>query len=142
MRFTAKIRCRGIILLDEKMLTVAHSGKEDRLVLPGGHWEGEEGFKETLERELIEELGVKPEIGPLLYVHTYESKEGEKSVEFIFLVLNGADYLDLSEKERTHAYELAGTEWVSKDCDKSFRPETIWQDFKNDTLPAGEVRFI
>ena len=77
------IRCRAIILYEGKLLAVKHSHNANFAVLPGGHLEWKEDIKEGLRREIVEELGVVPEIGRLLYVNNF--MDGKKTVCRIFL---------------------------------------------------------
>lgn len=135
------IRVRGIIVNDDKLLLVGITGN-DYFCLPGGKLEYGEDVKECLERELIEELGVKPDIGNLLYVNTFIDKNDDHNIDFIFEVLNGSDYVDLNGVERTHAFELDKINWVSRDEDTNFLPKTIINDFKNYSILSNEVKYI
>jgi 8-oxo-dGTP pyrophosphatase MutT (NUDIX family) len=58
-----------VILHEDKLLVVKHSPEDTFVALPGGHLEWSEDIKECLKREMIEELGVAPEIGRLLYIN-------------------------------------------------------------------------
>jgi ADP-ribose pyrophosphatase YjhB (NUDIX family) len=135
------IRVRGIIINDNKLLLVGIAGN-DYFCLPGGKLEYGEDVKECLERELIEELGVKPDIGNLLYINTFIDRKGNHNLDFIFEVLNGANYVNLDGIERTHAFELDNIHWASRDEDTNFLPKTIINDFKNDSISSNEVKYI
>ena len=130
---TFTVRCRTIILNQGKMLVVRHSPEASFWALPGGHLEYGEGLEACAEREIVEELGIAPDIGRLLYMHTFESG-GVHSVEFLFEVLNGAMYGDLSKLSGTHSYELADIRWVSPADDVRILPARVATDFK-----AGEI---
>ena len=135
------ITSRGIIIHDDKMLVVNISGN-NFYCLAGGKLEKEEDLVECAERELVEELGVKPEIGRLLYVSTFFDKNNIKNMDFIFEVKNSKDYLNLENINSTHAFELSETCWKSRDEDVNFLPKRIFDDFKEGDLPTDEVRFI
>lgn len=136
------IRCRGIIINDNKLLVVKHSGGRDFYALPGGHLDYGENPKECIERELIEELGVKPIIGRLLFVYTY-TKEERHFVEFFFEIKNGSEYLLHEEKEKSHAYEIEEVLWVDSKSVPCIYPKEIESLFKSGTLmSASETQFI
>lgn len=65
-----KVRCRGIIVHERKLLLVRHSHGAQFYAFPGGHLDFGEDPRECIHRELIEELGVVPVVGRLLYIHT------------------------------------------------------------------------
>lgn len=135
------IRVRGIILNDEKML-VAKLADNDYYCLLGGKLEWGEDLKECLERELIEELGVKPEIGRLLFINTFIEKNKNQSIDFIFEVINGKDYVNLDNTERTHAFEINDLYWVNQDEDLYILPKTLGESFKKGEILSDTVRYI
>ena len=136
------IRCRGIILHNNKLLTVKHPGDTSYAALPGGHLEWEEGIKDCIRREIVEELGVEPTIGRLLYINNFIDGESTHSVEFFFEITNGGDYVGCEKLVRSHAHELAGIYWVGPTDTTRILPERIEQDLKNGTILSGEVRYI
>ena len=135
------IKCRAIILHGGKMLVVRH--KESNFVaLPGGHLEYGEDLKESLKREIIEELGVEPEISRLLYINTYQEKGLTQYVEFFFEVTNGDKYLDVEKLNRTHAHELAEIVWISSSDNVHFLPKKLKEDFQTGKIISDELRYL
>ena len=68
---------------------------------PGGGVDVGEPLIPALERELVEELGVRPVVGPLLYVQQFEHNSTEH-MEFFFAVLNPEDYRSVDLANTTH----------------------------------------
>lgn len=136
------IRCRAIIMHEGKMLLVRHPHNREYLALPGGYLEWGENAKECLKREIIEELGVEPEIGRLLYVHTYEDSSVTQPTEFFFEVKNGKDYLNIEANERTHAHEIDEIVWANPQDEIKLRPLQLASDFKAGKVLSNDVRFI
>ena len=68
------IKVRGVIIYEDKLLIVKHKQSEF-MALPGGHLEYGEDVITCLKRELVEELGVVPEVGRLLYISTFMDKK-------------------------------------------------------------------
>lgn len=132
---------RGVILHEGKMLLV-NIVKNNFYCLPGGKIEFGEDPVDCLKRELVEELGVVPKIGKLLYINTFINQDNDECIDFIFEVLNGSDYLNLDEVERTHAFELSEIRWVDKNEKINILPKMLNSDFKNNNLLSTMVRFI
>jgi len=135
------IKVRGIILHDGKLFIVKHL-VTGFIALPGGHLEYGEDIVTCLKRELIEELGVMPEVGRLLYINNYMNNRKDQYIEFFFEIKNGADYLHIDKLERTHADELADMLWVLPNDDIEILPKQLKDDFKNNKIFDGEVKFI
>ncbi len=136
------IKCRAVILHQGKLLLVKHAHDTSFSALPGGHLEWGENLQNCLERELVEELGIKPKIGRLLYVNTYSQTDGKHYLEFFFEVLNGEDYANSTTTETSHAYELAEKLWVSPKDDVRILPEKFDKDFKENKLLSETVKYI
>ena len=133
------IKVRGVVTLNNKLLIVKHVGT-DFMALPGGHLKYGEDIITCLKRELVEEFGILPEVGRLLYINTYIDKY--EYVEFFFDVKNGKDYLNIEGLERNHAHELTEMLWISPDSDIKILPVKFDEDFKNNKILEGETKFI
>jgi ADP-ribose pyrophosphatase YjhB (NUDIX family) len=136
------IRCRAIILHEGKLLLVRHPHDTSFAALPGGHLEWGEDVKKCLTREIIEELGIKPELGRLLYVHTYADGETTQSVEFFFEVTNGNKYVGRENVKRSHAYEIAEIVWASPTDDIRILPKSLAEDFKAGKILLDQIKYI
>ncbi|MBP9759889.1 MAG: NUDIX domain-containing protein [Candidatus Pacebacteria bacterium] len=136
------VRCRAVIVYEGALLVVRHAHDATFAPLPGGHLEWGEDPVTCLEREILEELGVEPEVGRLLYVHTFTNSEGKHSVEFLFEVTNGIDFIHRTDGAGTHAYEIAETVWVSPDAELRILPQRVATDFRTGTLFNDIPRFF
>lgn len=136
------IKVRAIILCDGKLLVVRHPHDTSFAALPGGHLEWGEDIKACLAREIIEELGVKPEIGKLLYINNFKQADGKQYIEFFFEVKNGKDYLDTQKLSRSHAHEIAEMVWISPMDYARILPKSLAEDFRTGNLISDEVRYV
>ncbi|HUC89083.1 MAG TPA: NUDIX domain-containing protein [Candidatus Paceibacterota bacterium] len=136
-----RIRARAIIIHDGKLLIVKLRKNDDFYCLPGGHLEYGESIKECMNREIIEELGISPQIGRLLYINNF-IEETEQSMEFFFEATNAPDFLDTQKLEKSHAFEIFEIRWITKDENVNILPEKIAEDFKNGEILSDTVRFI
>jgi ADP-ribose pyrophosphatase YjhB (NUDIX family) len=135
------IRCRAVIIHDDKLLVVKHSVKNNHYALPGGHLDWGEDVKTCLKREIIEELGIEPKIGRLLYIRNYIDKNNKQSIELYFEVTNSADYADISKFNGTHSYELVEICWLGKNDTKILLPQEIQIDLNKGEILSDTVRF-
>jgi ADP-ribose pyrophosphatase YjhB (NUDIX family) len=120
---------RAIIPLNGKFLLVRNKGA-DYWCLPGGNVDPQEPIPQALERELVEELGVRPAVGQLLYVQQLSRESGEERVEFFFLVNNPEEYETVDITKTTHgAAELDAADF--RDLD-----ENVYPEFLTEELPA------
>ncbi len=101
-----RIAVRAIIVKDGKLLAMTPKPYHEHVTVGiwftvGGSLEDLEALLPALEREVIEETGVKPDIGNLLYVHQFISAAKEH-LEFFFHVTNGGDYTTIDLSKTTH----------------------------------------
>ncbi|MEI7777560.1 MAG: NUDIX domain-containing protein [bacterium] len=135
------VRCRAVIIHENKLLVVRHGKDVDFAALPGGHLEWGEEVKECLIREIIEELGVEPVIGRLLYINNF-TRDNTQSIEFIFEVTNSSDYVECEKLNRSHASEIFEMCWISPTDTIKVLPTKLANDFKNGTILSDELRYI
>lgn len=94
------------VILSGKHLLVAHCLGMDNTFLPGGHVEFHEGIRESLHREIIEELGLVSEVRE--YVGAVEAEhldEGtyHQEINHLFITeLNETDHMKNPESKEKH----------------------------------------
>jgi ADP-ribose pyrophosphatase YjhB (NUDIX family) len=115
-----RVAVRGVVLKDGKLLCVrlkqykgrATDDGQDYWCTPGGGVDIGEPLIPALEREMIEETGIKPTVGNLLYIQQFEHKDWEH-LEFFFHITNGQDYENINLNETTHgALEIAEIDFI------------------------------
>ena len=114
-----QIKVRGIALMDGRLLCVrlkpypgSTQAERDIWCLPGGGVDNSEPLLEALRREIIEELGVEPKIGRLLYVQQF-ARKGTDYLEFFFQIENAADYVNVDLSNTTHgAQEIEQIDYI------------------------------
>jgi ADP-ribose pyrophosphatase YjhB (NUDIX family) len=96
-----RVNTRGIIfkngLLFAQQLK-ANSGPNQFWSTPGGGLDPNESLTDGLRREMIEETGIAPVIGKLLFIQQFNDGKREQ-LEFFFHIENANDYdvIDLSK---------------------------------------------
>lgn len=106
-------RVRGIIEHQGKFLLVRNNGSASFWCLPGGKVDDNEDIVSALHREIVEETGIEPVIGALMYVHQFKTNDALGLPEFYFQITNGADYANLDITTSTHGQlELAEIAFV------------------------------
>lgn len=136
------VRARAVIINEGKLLVVKHPNNMNYGVLPGGHLEWKEDIKECLSREIVEELGVAPQIGRLLYINNYIEKETIQSIEFIYEIVNSKEYLNLENLKRTHSHEIAEICWVKPSDSIVILPKDFGEDFKHGMVLSDKIRYL
>ena len=111
-----RINVRGIIINDQGEIfcqkLTANTGKgRDFWCTPGGGLEMGESLLDGLRREMVEETGVKPTIGKLLFIQQFtdtnpSSKHGvTEQLEFFFSITNWQDYQHIDLEQTSHGVE-------------------------------------
>ena len=111
-----RVNVRGIIINENgeifcQQLTANNGKGRNFWCTPGGGLEMGESLLDGLRREMIEETGVKPEIGKLLFIQQF-AESGEQSahgpneqLEFFFLITNWQDYQHIDLEQTSHGVE-------------------------------------
>ena len=100
-----RITTRGIIYKNGKIFAQKlkrGEGTTDYWCTPGGGLDPSESLHDGLVREMIEETGISPEIGKLLYVQQYREENGREYLEFFYHITNVDDYETIDLANTTH----------------------------------------
>jgi 8-oxo-dGTP diphosphatase len=102
-----RISVRAIVLHEGKMLCVRLKAdpndpmKGTYWCTPGGGLDDGEALLDGLHREMLEETGIAPKVGELLYIQQFDYGDREY-LEFFFHVTNGQDYLQIDLGKTSH----------------------------------------
>ena len=108
-----RVNVRGVIVNDKgelfcQRLTARNSDGRDFWCTPGGGLDLGEEITDGLKREMIEETGISPEIGSLLFIQQF-AESGENSahgpneqLEFFFHITNWQDYETINLEATSH----------------------------------------
>ena len=114
-----RINVRAIIWHDNRLLAVKHKtkdgGEADYWAVPGGGLDPREALTNGITRELLEETGIKAEIGTLLFMQQFISSRPswDEELEFFYHITNCKDFLDIDLTKTTHGdQELARIEFI------------------------------
>jgi ADP-ribose pyrophosphatase YjhB (NUDIX family) len=113
---TRRVNVRGIIYKDGKLLVTKFRQKDDSESKYWGTFGGGldigESFQAGLHREMIEETGIAPKIGKLLFIQQFNDGQKEH-LELFFHIENTADYKEINLAETSHGIlELTRYEYV------------------------------
>lgn len=116
---TRRVNVRGIIFKDGKLLVakfIQNDGSEGNYWGTfGGGLDIGESLTTGLTREMLEETGVKPQIGKLLFIQQFKSErhDHQEELELFFHIENPEDYEDFKFEDTTHgAVEMSRHEFV------------------------------
>lgn len=101
MNYKRRINVRGIIFTDGKLFAQTLKGDQSYWCTPGGGMEDGESLTAALTREMIEETGVAPTIGKLLFIQQFYDGTKEQ-LEFFFHITNSKDYESIVLDATTH----------------------------------------
>lgn len=105
-KISRRINIRGVIAKDGKILAVKHLSRKtnqevDYWAIPGGGLEDGESLIDGLTREFIEETGIAPKIGKLLFAQQYH-RETRECLELFFEIKNVDDYENIDLSKTSH----------------------------------------
>ena len=118
-------------------------GKSDFWCVPGGGVDEGESLEPALKREMIEETGITPIIGNLLYVQQFEFGDKEH-LEFFFHITNAKDYLTIDLDKTTHGNtEVAEFDFIDTAASVVLPKFLTTESFTNiDTQPTKIFSYL
>jgi len=106
--YNRRVCVRGIIYKDGKLFCQELKNKDGTgrgfWCTPGGGLDPRESLMEGIRRELIEETGIEPVVGRLLFVQQFADASNrishgeDEQLEFFFYIKNAGDYTAINEK--------------------------------------------
>jgi 8-oxo-dGTP pyrophosphatase MutT (NUDIX family) len=117
MNTPRRVNVRGVIFNDGKLFCQqlkpgANKEIRDYWCTPGGGLDDDESLHDGLRREMIEETGIAPKIGKLLFVQQFHDGKKEQ-LEFFFHIENPEDYTVIDLTATSHGeLEIAHCEFV------------------------------
>ncbi|MBL8160275.1 NUDIX domain-containing protein [Candidatus Saccharibacteria bacterium] len=138
-----RICVRGIIIKDGKLFAqkLKHGeGERDYWCTPGGGLDDGEDLLAGLRREMIEETGVAPKIGRLLYVQQFMDGTQEQ-LEFFFHIENADDYEKIDLAATTHgAIEVSQYGFIDPKKEHILPEDMSAMDFAGMVAAGAPVR--
>jgi ADP-ribose pyrophosphatase YjhB (NUDIX family) len=112
-----RIAVRGIVYKNGKLLgqrlKAYRRNDRDFWCTPGGGLEMGEQLEIGLRREMIEETGIDPKIGRLLFVQQFSEDGKKEQMEFFFLIENPEEYEAIDLSVTTHGeLEIEQVEFI------------------------------
>jgi 8-oxo-dGTP pyrophosphatase MutT (NUDIX family) len=120
----AIVKARAVIIQGDKIF-LGKLAKYNFACLPGGTLEPRETLRECLARELMEELGVVAQIGPLVYTQEI-IRENSTMLDFWYWIENPNDFnhIDLSVVSHGFEHDEVGF-YDPRNLDLPLRPEKL-----------------
>ena len=137
---------RALIILDQKVLAIKMRDRTGIFyILPGGGQKHGETLRQGLERECLEEIGTKVDIGELLYVREYIGKNHEfHKSHSAFHQVENVFRCSLTDPNgigpgTEHDKKQVGVEWIPIEDlpERRFLPEVIKPFFKDGNFDSG-----
>lgn len=116
--YTRRIATRGIIFKDGKILAQKlknKTGVNPFWCMPGGGLDPQETLIDGVKREMLEETGITPKVGRLLFVQQFTSDrpDCDEELEFFFHIENPEDYESINLDTTSHGtIEVASCSFV------------------------------
>ena len=138
-----RITTRGVIYKNGKIFAQKlkrGEGTTDYWCTPGGGLDPSESLHDGLVREMIEETGIAPEIGKLLYVQQYREENGREYLEFFYHVTNVDDYETIDLANTTHGeIEVAEYDFIDPTTENILPKFLQTADIAKD-IEAGQMQ--
>lgn len=143
---TRRIAVRGIFIKDGQLLCAKLKDHKTGQPLDfwctiGGGLDDNEALIPGLEREIIEETGIKPVVGNLLFIQQFAQGDNEH-LEFFFNVLNPDDYVQVDLTKSSHGTaEIARLEYIDPATENVLPKFLTEQDYSMITPDSSTTIF-
>ena len=143
---TRRISARGIVLHQGKLLCVKlskYAGTPDEFwCLPGGGLEEGESLLDCISREMLEETGIRPVVGALLYVQQFAAGDVDY-MDFFFHITNSSDYLQIDLSKTTHGTaEIAQIEFIDPTAVRLLPEFLATEDLQAHAASGGTTKIV
>ncbi len=141
-----RLAVRAVIFKDGKLLSVRINNQITRQVNDywcgiGGGVEAHESLLDAIHREVIEETGVTPVVGDLLYVQQFRA-DNRDHLEFFFNITNIDDFDNINLQETTHGEtELYDVDYIEPKAVKILPKFLSETDIATD-IASGKTQFF
>lgn len=143
---TRRVNVRGIVFKSDgtilaQQLTPGLDGvlRDSWWCTPGGGLDIGESLEQGLSREMIEETGIAPKIGKLLFIQQFNDGKQEQ-LEFFFLIENAGDYENINLDNTSHGkIEIEKVEFINPKTENilpTFLQTINIPDYVNSNLPV------
>lgn len=137
-----RISCRWIIIDKNNIFAVNLNPSDKYYCLPWWTLEKNETLNNCIEREIKEELWVKPNIWNLLYVHEVVNKKTHL-IEFFFEIKNIKDFFNIKLEDTTHWFEINKIKWLDIfNDDNIFLPKWLIEILRITWIKNNETKII
>ncbi len=143
---TRRIAVRGIFIKDGQLLCAKLKDHKTGQPLDfwctiGGGLDDNEALIPGLEREIIEETGIKPVVGNLLFIQQFAWGDNEH-LEFFFNILNPGDYAQVDLTKSSHGTaEIARLEYIDPATENVLPKFLTEQDYSMITPDSSTTIF-
>lgn len=104
---------------------------------PGGGVDAGEAIISALQREMIEETDVMPDVGKLLYVHQFVKNDNEIT-EFFFHVTNADDYNRIDLSKSSHGQkEISEIKFIDPKTTPNLLPKFLREEEIEDHIKSS-----
>lgn len=144
MAFRRRVNVRGIIFKNGKLLAQQLTPDSDGIArnywcTPGGGIDDGESLHQGLYREMIEETGIAPKIGKLIFIQQFHDGTKEQ-LEFFFHIENPDDYETIDLATTSHGMkeinEVAFIDPITTNLLPKFLTTLDIQPYLDDALPV------